>query len=393
MSRLLIIGCGGVASVAIHKCCQNSEVFEDIMIASRTKSKCDKLKAELDGKTKTKISTAQVDADNVEELVALIKGYQPDAVLNVALPYQDLTIMDACLETGVHYIDTANYEAEDTEEVEEEPEALPVEETKEEIVEEKPTVSPVKQSEIAKHELKKFISKFTGIKGLDKQILKVMQNVLKVDTQPVKFVFVKGEVRSGKTTLAIEVIKVINRIIQRKNQKIAKIKGINLNDKSIDTLLETLKGSDVLIERVSDMDIEVFIEFVQKLREEGKPRVVIFEDEKTLAEAYLEELPEEYNSFTNVIDIKLKEIRDWASIAENYAKERGYTIDAMGTLALSAKIDQLKAITTVINNSHIEELIDEAIIDAEKFSVKRMFAKLFGKTDELTMLTEKNFTK
>ena len=284
-------------------------------------------------------------------------------------------------------------EAEDTEEVEEEPEALPVEETKEEIVEEKPTVSPVKQSEIAKHELKKFISKFTGIKGLDKQILKVMQNVLKVDTQPVKFVFVKGEVRSGKTTLAIEVIKVINRIIQRKNQKIAKIKGINLNDKSIETLLETLKGSDVLIERVSDMDIEVFIEFVQKLREEGKPRVVIFEDEKTLAEAYLEELPEEYNSFTNVIDIKLKEIRDWASIAENYAKERGYTIDAMGTLALSAKIDQLKAITTVINNSHIEELIDEAIIDAEKFSVKRMFAKLFGKTDELTMLTEKNFTK
>ena len=285
------------------------------------------------------------------------------------------------------------HEAEDTEEVEEEPEALPVEETKEEIVEEKPTVSPVKQSEIAKHELKKFISKFTGIKGLDKQILKVMQNVLKVDTHPVKFVFVKGEVRSGKTTLAIEVIKVINRIIQRKNQKIAKIKGINLNDKSIDTLLETLKGSDVLIERVSDMDIEVFIEFVQKLREEGKPRVVIFEDEKTLAEAYLEELPEEYNSFTNVIDIKLKEIRDWASIAENYAKERGFTIDAMGTLALSAKIDQLKAITTVINNSHIEELIDEAIIDAEKFSVKRMFAKLFGKTDELTMLTEKNFTK
>ena len=137
----------------------------------------------------------------------------------------------------------------------------------------------------------------------------------------------------------------------------------------------------------------MFIEFVQKLREEGNPRVVIFEDEKTLAEAYLEELPEEYSSFTNVIDIKLKEIRDWASIAENYAKERGYTIDAMGTLALSAKIDQLKAVTTVINNSHIEQLIDEAITDAEKFSVKRMFAKLFGKTDELTMLTEKNFTK
>lgn len=114
MSRLMIIGCGGVASVAIHKCCQNSEVFTDIMIASRTKSKCDALKEKLQDKTKTNIETAQVDADNVQELVALMKSYKPDAVLNVALPYQDLTIMDACLEAGVNYIDTANYEAENT---------------------------------------------------------------------------------------------------------------------------------------------------------------------------------------------------------------------------------------------------------------------------------------
>ncbi len=114
MSRLLIIGCGGVASVAINKCCQNSEVFDEIMIASRTVSKCDALKSKLEKKTTTKITTAKVDADSVPELVELIKSYKPDAVLNVALPYQDLTIMDACLETGVHYIDTANYEPEDT---------------------------------------------------------------------------------------------------------------------------------------------------------------------------------------------------------------------------------------------------------------------------------------
>ncbi len=114
MAKLLIIGCGGVASVAIHKCCQNSEVFEEICIASRTKSKCDALKAKLEGTTKTLITTAQVDADNVPELVALIKSVRPDAVLNLALPYQDLTIMDACLECRVDYIDTANYEPEDT---------------------------------------------------------------------------------------------------------------------------------------------------------------------------------------------------------------------------------------------------------------------------------------
>ena len=114
MANVLIIGCGGVASVAIHKCCQNSTVFEEICIASRTKWKCDALKEKLEGTTKTKITTAQVDADNVPELVALIKKVQPDVVLNLALPYQDLHIMDACLECKVDYIDTANYEPEDT---------------------------------------------------------------------------------------------------------------------------------------------------------------------------------------------------------------------------------------------------------------------------------------
>lgn len=114
MGKVLVIGCGGVASVAIQKCAMNSEVFDEICIASRTVSKCDALKEQLKGKTKAKITTAQVDADKVTDLVELIRKVQPDVVLNLALPYQDLTIMDACLETGVHYVDTANYEPEDT---------------------------------------------------------------------------------------------------------------------------------------------------------------------------------------------------------------------------------------------------------------------------------------
>lgn len=109
MGKALIIGAGGVASVVVHKCCQNPDVFEEICIASRTKEKCDALAAKLDG-GKTKIQTAKLDADNTDEVIALIKSFGPDVVINVALPYQDLTIMDACLATGVHYVDTANYE-------------------------------------------------------------------------------------------------------------------------------------------------------------------------------------------------------------------------------------------------------------------------------------------
>ena len=113
MGKALIIGAGGVAGVAIHKCCQNSEAFDAICIASRTKSKCDAFKEKLGG-GRTKITTAQVDADNVNELVALIEKEKPDVVLNLALPYQDLSIMDACLATKTNYVDTANYEPPDT---------------------------------------------------------------------------------------------------------------------------------------------------------------------------------------------------------------------------------------------------------------------------------------
>lgn len=113
MSKVLIIGAGGVAGVVVAKCCQNPEVFEEICIASRTKAKCDALKERYDS-SKTIISTAKLNADNVSEIVQLINDYQPELVINVALPYQDLTIMDACLETGVHYLDTANYEPPNT---------------------------------------------------------------------------------------------------------------------------------------------------------------------------------------------------------------------------------------------------------------------------------------
>ena len=112
--KVLIIGAGGVGRVVVFKCAQHPEVFSEILLASRTKSKCDVIAADAMKATgHTKISTARVDADNVPELVQLIRSFKPALVLHVALPYQDLTIMDACLETGTPYLDTANYEPKD----------------------------------------------------------------------------------------------------------------------------------------------------------------------------------------------------------------------------------------------------------------------------------------
>ena len=110
MAKVLLIGAGGVSSVATHKCAQAADVFSEIVLASRTKAKCDAIAAGVKERTGRTVETAQVNADNVAETTALIQRVKPDLVMNIALPYQDLHIMDACLEAGVNYLDTANYE-------------------------------------------------------------------------------------------------------------------------------------------------------------------------------------------------------------------------------------------------------------------------------------------
>ncbi len=109
MSKVLVIGAGGVGGVVVHKCAQHPEVFSEIVLASRTPAKCEAVRKQV----ARPIEIAQVDADHPREVSALIRKVSPDMVINVALPYQDLAIMDACLETGVNYLDTANYEPPD----------------------------------------------------------------------------------------------------------------------------------------------------------------------------------------------------------------------------------------------------------------------------------------
>ena len=113
MSKVLVIGAGGVSSVAVHKMAMNTDIFSHITLASRTKSKCDAIAESVKARFGVEIDTAAIDADDVAATTALIKQVQPALVVNLALPYQDLAIMDACLAAGVHYLDTANYEPRD----------------------------------------------------------------------------------------------------------------------------------------------------------------------------------------------------------------------------------------------------------------------------------------
>jgi saccharopine dehydrogenase (NAD+, L-lysine-forming) len=113
VGKVLIIGAGGVSNVVVHKCAQVPGVFEQIVLASRTLSKCRQIASDVAAATGRKVRVAKVDADDPSQVAALIDKHKPDLVLNVALPYQDLAIMDACLATGTDYLDTANYEPPD----------------------------------------------------------------------------------------------------------------------------------------------------------------------------------------------------------------------------------------------------------------------------------------
>lgn len=336
--------------------------------------------AELISKEMEKDIEEQAEEDIVEEGIAEEESAEDEEIEEI-------------IEESTDEEEPEEYEESDSPEEIEETDEKDGKEAESENQENKQEMSSKKQSDIAKRELKNFIARFTGVQGLDKQILKVMQSILKTETEPVKFIFVKGEVKSGKTTLAIDVIKLANKLMQRRDQKIGKIKGIGINDKSIDELLNALDGSDVLVEKVSDVKPEVFAEFIDKIKAEAKPRVVIFEDEKSLADAFLEKVPEGYAEFANMIDIKVNKINDWAKVAADYAKQQGYIIDEMGTLALSAKIDQLRAITLVVHKNHIEQLIDGAIANSNKLTVGNIIAKFKNKTEDgYKVLTEKNFT-
>lgn len=113
MGRVLVIGAGGVGSVAVHKMAMRADVFSHITLASRRRSKCEAIAASVMSKTGVRVDTAELDADDIAATVALIEAVKPQMVVNLALPYQDLAIMEACLKAGVNYLDTANYEPRD----------------------------------------------------------------------------------------------------------------------------------------------------------------------------------------------------------------------------------------------------------------------------------------
>ncbi len=238
----------------------------------------------------------------------------------------------------------------------------------------------------AKQELKDFISRFAGVKGIDKQILKAMHSVLKTSADESNFIFIIGDVKSGKTTLAIDMIKVLNKIMENRGRKIAKVPGSSLNGKSMDKFMEKVVDSDIVIEKVSSMGEESLSQLVKAVKECDESKIVIFEDEVITSEKFVRGICEAMNVGDNIIVLKQSRVREWAEIAKEYIKEEGYEIDEMGVLAMHESIDKLHALTIVIQRTHVEQVIDRAIARHNKKKLSNLFR---GSNNNI--LTEKDF--
>lgn len=239
--------------------------------------------------------------------------------------------------------------------------------------------------------IRAFIEKYAGVEGLDKQVIKVLQNMLRNNEEQNDFIYIMGDVKSGKTTLAMEIIKLMSKIREKGTKKIAKVNGTSFTENNVDTFASKLGECDVIIERASSIDPFVFLELLENLQNDEIKRIVIFEDERTLSEKYMVENKKIANKIDNVIKLKNNKIKDWAKIAVDYAATQGYTIDEMGMLALHAKIDQLYTITLVIHKNHVEQLVDLAIENSQKKTIGRLIKKLFGNKGNENVLTEADF--
>lgn len=262
-----------------------------------------------------------------------------------------------------------------------------------EIPEEKTTASGV-----LSEERKQSFAAFLHINGLEEQLAEIFDEAERSGEERTTSLFgnvlIIGDHKSGKTTLATELMKSLNRATDRKGRKIAKISGDRLNNKGIKETIAHLTGADLLVERAGEMNHTTTQELLDAMAGYTGGMLVVLEDTDEGMTHLIAENPEVEVRFTHRLVLKEYEISEWVALAKQYAEEYDYGIDEMGVLALSAKIDSLYAQKTVVDMDDIKDIIDAAIEHSERKNIKRLFETVFSrkyKDSDLTMLRENDF--
>lgn len=289
-------------------------------------------------------------------------------------------------------------------------EMIPEAESIEEMVFDEETVSieetvPIEEepfqeapSQILSEERRKMFTDFLHIPGLEEQLATIFKEVDEIgeeeETSLTGNIMIIGERKCGKTTLAITLMKVLNKINNRKGRKIAKISGNLLNKKGIEASISKLIGADLLIEQAGGMNKTTVLELIAAMAGNTGGMLIILEDTQEEIEKLISEAPEVSVRFTHKLVLKESGIEDWVELAKAYAKERDYGIDDVGILALSAKIANLYSVNPCVGATEVKGVIDAAIEKSEKKNIKKLFDIVFSrkyKESDLTMLREIDF--
>lgn len=246
-------------------------------------------------------------------------------------------------------------------------------------------------------ELKNAFLNYLHMPGVERQIAEILYKTGQIgeesETSLLGNILLMGEVKSGKTTLAVSLIKIMNRLNGRRGRKVAKISGDRLNNKGMKESINRLIGADLIIERAGEMRISIVTELLEAMGSYTGGMIVVLEDTRTSIERLIADVPQIADRFTYQIELKECNIAEWVETAKNYAMENHYAVDDMAMLALSAKIDSVYATKKNVQKEDVQEIIDEAIEKAERRN-KKILGRLFSKKKDSNsvLLRESDFS-
>ena len=237
---------------------------------------------------------------------------------------------------------------------------------------------------------------YLNVEGLEEAVKKVCNDLIKKFTGQAKDiksnVIVMGDEKTGKTTMAIEIIKLVNKKSERRNRKVAKISADTLNKKSFTKVLNKIKGCDLIVENAQNIHITTIQEMVSALSTNDIDSIIILEAETEPMEELLSSTFSLGQTFDHIIKIKQYNIREWVAYGSEYAKTQGFKLDEVAELALFKSIDDAFGAHKGISKLDVEEIIDKAIDRSERFGKK--LSGIFGSKkddDGLTLLDESDF--
>lgn len=247
-------------------------------------------------------------------------------------------------------------------------------------------------------EQKKLFSYFVPVRGMSEQIVEVLENDKNCNTRygtsRTGNILVVGRQGTGKTVLAVNVVKAIQKARKLKQGKVAIVTGEALNRKDLSTVLGKLKGGALIVEKAGKMNQSTIEALNEKMEEQTGELLVVLEEQRKPLEKLLSENPGFRRKFTSKLELPIFINDELVTFGQTYAKENGYRIDEMGILALYSRIDILQKEDHAVTVTEVKEIMDHAIEKAQRVNVKHFFKRLFGKhTDnaDRVILTEQDF--